>query len=159
MARLLQTKWLAAVRNDHGFTLLEAMIVVAVITIMLTFSLITFQTFSEMMQRKTFIGQLKTDLYYLHSLAINQQKSIVFQFSVRNNQYEARFKDDNETSKDEIFKRKLPQQIKIEKSNLPSFVITPDGNVSNFGTVHFRQQEKTFKITFYIGRGRFYVEE
>jgi len=59
-----------------------------------------------------------------------------------------------------IIQRKLPAGINIDReTNLSSFTITPDGNVSNFGKIILNVNGKRVKITFYIGRGRFLIEE
>lgn len=139
---------------EKGFTLIEMMIVLAVISIILSFSVLTLKSFTEMIQKKMFVTQLESDLYYAYSYAINRRETVIFSFSMLSNEYEA-----VTASGKVIFERKLPHHIYIEKTNLHSFSITPRGTVSNFGTVNFRHNQKTFKMTVYIGRGRFSIEK
>ncbi|MDQ0342204.1 competence protein ComGD [Lederbergia wuyishanensis] len=142
-------------KNQNGFTLLETLIVISVTTIILSFSFFTLKTFATLMQKNMFLNQLQSDLYLAHSYAINREETVTFRFSRISQQYEAVSKDANKA----IINKKLPYSIRIEESNLPSFNITPDGNVSNFGTMLLNVNGKYVKITFYIGRGRFLVEE
>ncbi|WP_062104692.1 competence type IV pilus minor pilin ComGD [Bacillus niameyensis] len=141
-------------QSEKGFTLIEMMIVLAVISIILSFSILTLKSFSEMIQKKMFVTQLESDLYYAHSYALNRRETVVFSFSILSNEYNA-----VTATGEVIFVRKLPHSIYIEKTNLHSFSITPRGTVSNFGTVNFRHNQKTFKMTVYIGRGRFSIEK
>ncbi|MBS4217161.1 GspH/FimT family pseudopilin [Bacillus sp. FJAT-49711] len=142
-------------KNNKGFTLLEVLIVISVMTIIFSFSFFTMKSFWGLMQKNMFLNQLQSDIYFAHSYAINQQETIIFRFSSINQQYQAVTKDTN----DVMIQRKFPAAIKIVESNIPSFSITPDGNVSNFGTMILSINEKRVKITFYIGRGRFLIEE
>lgn len=141
--------------GERGFTLMEMLIVIGTISIILSFSLFTLKSFTDVVQKRTFIHQLKADIYYAHSYAINRKETVVFSFSPSSNKYEAVLRD----SGDLLLRRKFPNSIYIAHTNLESFTITPAGTVSNFGTVTFRQNQQTIKITFYIGRGRFSIEE
>ncbi|MCR2820383.1 competence type IV pilus minor pilin ComGD [Lederbergia panacisoli] len=142
-------------KNNKGFTLLEVLIVISVMTIIFSFSFFTLKSFWVMMQKNMFLNQLQSDIYFGHSYALNQKETIIFRFSRINQQYEAVMRDTNKV----IIKRKLPASIRIVETNLPSFAITPEGNVSNFGTMVISVNDKRMKITFYIGRGRFLIEE
>ncbi|MBS4194648.1 competence type IV pilus minor pilin ComGD [Lederbergia citri] len=144
------------IKREDGFTLLEVMIVITVMTIILSFSFFTLTSFWALMQKNMFLNQLQSDLYYAHAYALNRQETINFRFTRITQQYEAASKDSNKM----IIQRKLPAAINIDReTNLSSFTITPDGNVSNFGTMILNVKGKKVKITFYIGRGRFLIEE
>ncbi|MBS4176353.1 competence type IV pilus minor pilin ComGD [Lederbergia citrea] len=141
--------------KENGFTLLEILIVICVMTVLLSFSFFTIKSFSELMQKRAFISQIQSDLYYAHSYALSRRETVTVRFSILSNQYEAI----SGHSREIIVQRKIPKPIKLENSNVPSFIITPEGNVSNFGTVFFRLNDKRLKLTFFIGRGRFLVQE
>ncbi|KRG15627.1 competence type IV pilus minor pilin ComGD [Lederbergia galactosidilytica] len=142
-------------RSNKGFTLLEMLIVLSVLSIVLLFSIFTYQSFSETMQRRLFITQLEADLYYAHAHAINRKVRVQIQFSPSNRQYVVV----NTGTKETLLQRKFPSTIYIQKSNLTSFTINENGNISNFGTINFQQNQHTIKLTFYIGKGRFSIEE
>lgn len=141
--------------GEYGFTLVEMIVVIGTITIILSFSLFTLKSFSDFIEKRTFIHQLKADVYYSHSYALNRRETIIFRFNMTSNMYEVLSRDSGEL----LIRRKLPQSIQITHTNLHSFTISPTGTVSNFGTITFRHNQDSFKITFYIGRGRFSIEE
>jgi competence protein ComGD len=39
------------------------------------------------------------------------------------------------------------------------FKFNPNGNVDRFGTLYIRTQQKNYRLTLLIGKGRFYVME
>lgn len=140
--------------KNSGFTLLEVLLAITLMTILLTFTFFTFQKFSHILQKELFLTQLEADLYYAHAYAINHGESVIVRFKRLNNEYEAI----NNVTREIIFLRKLPTSIIIDRTNLDYFVITPRGTVSRFGTVYFRINDEEIKVTFQIGRGRFKIE-
>lgn len=142
-------------KETRAFTLMEVLIVIVVMTIILSFSLFTIKAFWETMQKRMFIHQLQADLYYAHAYAINRQEGVTFSFSKLNKRYEAIARQSNEV----IIEREFPSHTSIVDSNLPRFIITSDGHISNFGTITFQCYEKKITFTFYVGRGRFKIEE
>lgn len=142
-------------QREQGFTLLELLIVLTVLTIVFSFSVITLGSFADKMKKNLFITQLQSDLYYAHAYAIHQKEPVLVSFSITENMYQANAVG----TKKILFQRKLPPSIYLEKSNLTRFTITSEGTVSNFGTVLFKVHDGSIKLTFYIGRGRFSVQE
>ncbi|MCM3111446.1 competence type IV pilus minor pilin ComGD [Lederbergia lenta] len=142
-------------RREQGFTILELLIVLTILMVILSFSVLSLGNFAETMQKRLFITQLQSDLYYAHAYAIHQKEPILVNFSITENKYQATVISNNKL----LFQRKLPISIYLQQSNLTKFTITRDGTVSNFGTILFRVHNESIKLTFYIGRGRFSVQE
>ncbi|MCJ7839316.1 prepilin-type N-terminal cleavage/methylation domain-containing protein [Lederbergia sp. NSJ-179] len=144
------------VRSRDGFTLIEMLIVLSVISIILLFSIFMFRSFSESMQKRLFFTQLESDLYYAHAYAQNRKEAVQVRFSRGSKQYEMLVGK----QQPELFLiRKFPPSIYIKESTISSFVITPDGNVSTFGIITFQHNQTTVKVSFNIGKGRFNIEE
>lgn len=141
------------IRSVKGFTLLEMLIVLAVVSIMLAVGIAGVKPVMEWVQKQMFITQLESDLYYAHSYAINRKETIVFRFSKEQNVYEAA------SGRKTIIKRKFPDSIKMTGGNLSRFHITPEGTISYFGTVQFQVNDTAVKLTIYLGRGRFNVKK
>ncbi|MBS4209610.1 competence type IV pilus minor pilin ComGD [Bacillus sp. FJAT-50079] len=141
-------------RNNRqdGFTLIEMLVVISVLTILLSFSLFSFKHFHDWMQRELFITQLQSDLYYAQAFAINRKESVHVKFLKEENQYEAVAQ-----SGELLLKRKIRTPIYISELSVLSYTITSEGTVSHFGTVTFKHQDHSIQLTFYIGRGRFNV--
>lgn len=140
---------------QKGFTMLEMMIVITVLTIILSFSLHTMKSFVETLQKRMFISQLQSDLYYAQSYAINRQEHVVISFSVAKNEYQAIVYNTREP----LYRRKIPTPIYLREINFLNLTITPEGTVTNFGTVAFALHNQRIKLTIYIGGGRFIVQE
>lgn len=140
---------------NKGFTFIEILIVLTVLSIMLIFSIFILRSYSEYMEKRNFIEQLQADLYYLHAYALNNKEAVTVRFSPTGRQYEALSGRPEET----IIKKSIPEAIQIVESNIPVFTITPQGTVSNFGKIVFQHHDTRFSLVFYIGRGRFQIEE
>lgn len=131
------------------------LIVLSVVSIILLFSIFTYQSFSDMLEKKAFITQLEADLYYAHAYALNRRDRVRIQFLPTKKEYKAIDVQSGEL----LFQREFPATIDIQERNILSFVINEEGNVSNFGTILFRQNQHTIKLVMYIGKGRFSIEE
>ncbi len=143
------------IQSNKGFTLLEIMFVVVVLSVILSIALIQVKPTWDWLQKKMFISQIQSDLYYAHSYAINRKETVVIRISEAKNEYEARASSSNHL----LFHRSIPRPIHITQSNLNHFHLTPQGTISNFGTVQFTSNGQSFKLTFHIGRGRFIVQQ
>lgn len=141
--------------SNKGFTIIEMLVVLAVLSAVLFLGIFTFQPIKVWMQKKLFISQLQSDLYHAHSYAINRKERIVLTFPRDNTYYSA-----VDQSSSVIFIRELSEPIKIAgDGTLTRFHITPDGTISNFGKVNFLLNKEKIELTVYIGRGRFVVKE
>ena len=141
--------------DQDGFTLLEAMVVISVLTVSLSLAVHTFKPLWAKVNKKMFITKLEADLYYAHSYAISRKERVNVTISRLNNEYSAM---DAGTGK-YLYRRKLSVSNRIAETNIPRYTITPDGNISPFGTVVFQSGEVQIKLTTHIGRGRFVVSE
>src|SRR5690606_29805921 len=140
---------------QKGFTLIETLIVLIIMTVILSFSMMSLHSFINYIEKKLFIDQIQSDIYYSHSIAISQKETVVVRFTRTGSRYEIVKGSTGEL----ILEKRLPNSISIESSTLPAFTITPDGTVSNFGKIVFRQKDKRFELAFSIGRGRFHIKE
>lgn len=140
--------------NEKGFTLLEMLVVLAILFIIvfcifpLNFSL------QEKIQEDHFLNILKRDLYYGHTYAITNQKNVTFMYRWEENSYDLRVHNQP------ILKRKLPEEISFRPSqDMNRFSFHPNGNISNFGTLTFYVGNNKYKVIFTIGKGRFRIEK
>ena len=59
-----------------------------------------------------------------------------------------------------FFERKYSKKYYITEGSLLLMIkFMPNGNLNGFGTIFIRTKTKTYRLTFLIGRGRFYVTE
>ncbi|MED1205144.1 competence type IV pilus minor pilin ComGD [Heyndrickxia acidicola] len=140
-------------RSRKGFTLIEMLVVLSVTVILISLGGLSFKPLSFMMDRKMFISQLEADLYYAQSYAINRRIEVYVQFYAEAGRYVAT--DSNHVR---IIDRTFSPSTKIlSGTNLTAFSITPDGNISRFGTMYFKAGNEKIKLVVNIGRGRFSV--
>ncbi|MBE6183762.1 prepilin-type N-terminal cleavage/methylation domain-containing protein [Bacillus ginsengihumi] len=142
--------------EEQGFTLIEMLIVILVMTIVASFGFINIKPLWTTVKKHLFINQLQVDLYYAQTYAITKQTNVYVQFYERANRY---MMTDNQ-HQHLIVDRKLPENVDmLSEGTFSSYTINPDGNVTNFGTIYFRAGEEQVKLVVNIGRGRFYVQE
>jgi competence protein ComGD len=145
---------MTVLRSKRGFTLIEMLVVLSVVTILISLGGLSFRSISLIMDKKMFISQLEADLYYAQSYAMNRKLEVYVQFYAEANRYVAM--DNNHVR---IIDRTFsPNNKMLSGSNLTAFSITPDGNISRFGTMYFKTGNEKIKLVVNIGRGRFNVQ-
>ncbi len=143
-------------RSRKGFTLLESLIVLTVVSVVLLLGIITVNPMVDWMKKRMFVSQLQSDLYYAYSHAINRKEKVSISFSRDDNRYSA-----IGDSSGVLFNRDITHPVKIRGGSLNQlrFHITPDGTINHFGTVNFFLNDQPIDLTIHIGRGRFVVKE
>lgn len=140
--------------NQQGFTIVESLIVLAVIVLFAQLSIVSIQKFYQKVEKNLFFDQLQTDIYYAKAKAINQKSSVILEFFPQLNKYEIyNFQDERGLV------REFPESVQIKRTNLQRIYFRETGTISSFGTVTFEYEGKEIKLIFNIGQGRFYVEE
>lgn len=140
--------------NKQGFTLVEILIVLAVITILLVFTIGGLDKIRGAMQQQMFFDQLRADLYFAKSYAFGHDQRVTVRFQPEENKYIIRAESDHI-----LIERTLPSGIVISKSNLLTVDMLPTGTVNRFGKVTFQTKKNSVHLIFYIGRGRFTINE
>ncbi|WP_158598215.1 competence type IV pilus minor pilin ComGD [Falsibacillus albus] len=141
------------IRNEDGFTLVESLIVMTILMIIMLVGSANMKKMNDEVGKNLFFSQLKADLFYSEVYAQSRKEAVVISFFPNNDQYTAISVNRNLY----LFERKLPKFVDMKDSNLTSFMIDPQGNTNRFGTVNFQAQNKYYRLTVYIGRGRFIV--
>lgn len=63
-------------------------------------------------------------------------------------------------SRDLLIKRDIPEEIILMAGSLQLyFQFQPDGNINKFGSIYILAGKDKYRLTFLIGKGRFYVEK
>jgi competence protein ComGD len=109
-----------------------------------------------MLEDNEFLTQLQADLLYAQQYAISHQCEVLVMFTENHYEYSIYTRYDLPP----IVERNYSTKIKVYGGSLPLiFKFLPDGNVSKFGSFYVRTSDKSYRITFLIGKGRFYVIE
>jgi competence protein ComGD len=141
-------------RNQKGFTLIESLIVLSIFLIISSITAFSIKPQYYSATDKAFISQLKADLYY------GQQYAIANQMEVKVIFYEHEHRYLISTGSKQLVERNHSPTITVTQGTIQLvFKFNPNGNVDRFGTLYIRTQQKNYRLTLLIGKGRFYVME
>ena len=144
------------IKNKEGFTLIETLFVFSIFLIIATITSILLKPQFLYLEKRMFVSQLKSDLLYAQNYAITHQTDVAIQIVPEEKRYYAQVK----FAADPIFSREYPGIIEIKEGTMPLyFQYGPGGITNKFGTFYVKTDNEQYKITFLIGRGRFYVEK
>lgn len=142
--------------RNTGFTMIEVLLVLSILSLFIYLGGVGVQKLWSTMERKVFISQLEADLYYAQTFAISRKTNVSVDFYPLYDRYVAKNANENEI----LFDRQLSKSIDLLNAGaIRSFSITGDGSITKFGTLSFRNQQNVISLVFYIGMGRFRIEQ
>ncbi|MGN7402260.1 competence type IV pilus minor pilin ComGD [Cytobacillus praedii] len=140
--------------SESGFTLLESLFVLSVFLIIASASAILLKSQFLSLEKQQFISQLKSDLLYGQQYAMSNQILVTVHILPEENYYYLR----EGHNKGFLIERAIPAAITIMEGTMKLFFqFHPDGNINRFGTFIIIVDKVRYKMTFLIGKGRFYV--
>lgn len=138
--------------NEKGFTLLESLFVLSIFLIISSFSILL-KPHDLLLEKQLFFTQLKSDLLYAQQYAVTHQQSLFVFFGTPGHYYYIR-KPNGEV----IVRREYSDKITVtEGSQKLQFFYNSRGNLTTFGSIYIYIEDELYRMTFLIGRGRFYV--
>jgi competence protein ComGD len=139
-------------RDESGFTLLESLTVLAIVTIMVT---VVFAVMPPTLQKqadKKFVDQFVRDLHHAQQYAITTGERVRVLFDFQNKSYVIR--PLNSELKN-ILIRTYSRSIKIEETTLTkNLIFTGSGSSNSSGNIVIRTSDRIYEITIYIGEGK-----
>jgi len=144
------------ITTQKGFTLIETLLVLSIFLIISSITAFILQPQYNTMEDEAFLTQLKADLYYAQQYAIAHQHEVTVSFMP--DEYNYFIYERNDLPR--LVERYYSTNIHVYPGSLPLlFRFSTDGNVSKFGSFTIETKTKLYRITFLIGKGRFYVTE
>lgn len=138
-------------KNERGFTLLEGVFTLLILTVVTFFSFQLLHSLHKETTETLFIRQLQRELLVIQMQAKAEKKNVALSFF--STYYEKR---DGET----IIRHHYPETIRyMETSNIQTIMINPKGHVRKFGTLYFKSGSKIYRLRLQIGKGRLLYEE
>lgn len=143
--------------KEGGFTLLEIMIVLAVFTVCFGAALIPLRTVAENVRDRQFFEQVERDLFAAQAYAVAKNKNVIVDFFETGGSHYHIYT--YEQPRETIMLREIPDRFLLDRQGINSITFLRTGTTNRFGTLYFTAGEKSTKLTFLIGRGRFYFSE
>lgn len=142
--------------SEKGFTLIEALLVLSVFMILSSITAFPLKPQYEKAEIESFLVQFQADLYYAQQYAISHQIETTVNIQADQHYYYIRARFDQPL----LVRRNYSKNIDVFQQSLPLFFkFMPDGNINKFGSLGINCGNKTYRMTFLIGKGRFYVVE
>jgi competence protein ComGD len=140
--------------NQKGFTLIESLIVLSIFLIISSITAFSIKPQFHSVNDKAFITQLKADLYYGQQFAIANQMEVKVIFYEHEHLYVLI------AGSNRIVERTHSPKIRVSQGTIQLyFKFNPNGNLDRFGSLFIRTEQKLYRLTLLIGKGRFYVME
>jgi competence protein ComGD len=143
-------------KKQHGFTLIESLLVLSIFMIITSVTAFSLKPHSFIVDDNVFLTKLQADLLYAQQYAISHQCEVSVMFSEEQFTYSIYSRYDLLP----LVERKYSPNINVYGGSLPLyFKFLTDGNVSKFGSFYIKTSAKNYRVTFLIGKGRFYIIE
>lgn len=141
--------------NEKGFTLLEMLLVLAVLVIVSAISISGYRSFTVQKEEQRFFEVLHQDIYFAQSQSYSLNKTAKIIFRESKGTYEI-FTDIQSVG----VSRKLPQSVQLKKtSNLSEIYFNSNGTVVQSGTFRFSTTSGEKTLVVHLGGGRVVFSE
>ncbi|KZZ86300.1 competence type IV pilus minor pilin ComGD [Bacillus sp. SJS] len=142
----------------NGFTLIETLIVLTIFSVLSLTAIVSFKPVQEELIAEQFFDQLQKDILFAQQHAVMIRVPCTLMFDEEETGYRIRLGRADVT--EDLIKRKLPEGMKLITDTLGLKVsFLANGNISASGKIRVVYRQQTFKITFYLGKGRFVVSK
>jgi competence protein ComGD len=143
--------------DSRGFTLIETLVVLSIVAVISSVTIFQINPNKNMFDHHLFLSQLQSDLYLAQQYAISHQQELTVVFDLQQNRYYIRVIFDGGFT---VVEKKFPPKVSVKNGSLPlTFKILKDGNVNQFGSLNIYIGGKVYRLTFLLGKGRFYIVE
>ncbi|MCL6615948.1 MAG: prepilin-type N-terminal cleavage/methylation domain-containing protein [Anoxybacillus ayderensis] len=143
--------------NERGFTLIEMLIILFVVTSIMSFTVPPFQHVLAERQLQYFLEQFRNDMLYAQQYAMSRKKTVAIIFYFDTCRYQVK---EGGTFGKELLARSFPSPFQFQMATLsPPLYYYPNGNVNKAGTLLVAYGHKKYKIVFQLGKGRLYAQK
>ncbi|MCH1624915.1 competence type IV pilus minor pilin ComGD [Fredinandcohnia quinoae] len=140
--------------NEKGFTLIESLLVLSILTIITSIVILQLKPLHDSRKIDFFLEQLQDDIFYSQQYAISHSEQVNVIFNENDHNYHIRSGKRNVI----ILDREYDESIQIDYATLgTTLTFNANGNIRKSGTIRVKYKDAIYKITFLLGKGRFYV--
>ncbi|WP_077326957.1 competence type IV pilus minor pilin ComGD [Virgibacillus siamensis] len=136
--------------GKNGFTLLEVLFVLAILSVLLLLSGPIHVSTLEKQAEKQFLNTLEMDIFYLQNLSYGSRGAYRIEFADSKGYT---IKD----VKNVIVRREVPEGWQIDHTTFPIISFNHDGLINQPGSLFIHAKRNTYKLICPFGKGRCYV--
>lgn len=142
-------------KNAEGFTFIELLLVLSIITLLIVFPIIQVRKIEEEQKLILFLQMLQNDIF------LAQRNAAVHQLPTRIIFSNGCYVIEDNLLNPPILKRTYDSELIITYITLKAPLrFNQDGNISSSGTITIKYKNSKYIVTFYLGSGRFtYVKK
>jgi len=142
--------------RNGGFTLLEMLVVLSIALLLSALAVPAFGEIAHRHEEMYMLALLRADLYGAQQHAITKRVKVSVFFNDGRGEYRAVDTDSGQ----QIVVRKLPTPWRFQLGTLRNpLVFTDNGNIEQAGSFWLKSSRGSYKVTFLLGKGRFYVQK
>ena len=142
-------------RNSFGYTMLEMMIVLSVLSILLCLIFLHISPTQNASSTRHFLDDIQSDLRYTQELAYVNKSSYRFSISPSKGSYNIQG-----TASTVVKSNEIPEHITIDEGTMGyQIVFGGTGNVQKAGTLYIKAGKEEYKLVVQVGAGRFYIKK
>jgi len=141
--------------NDQGYLLLETLLTASIFLILFPIVTLKANEIYETKQVSGFIDSFETTLYHAQMTALSEHRFVYVQMNNAGHEVYSYY-----SWSERLETLKMPPNVQFQRGNL-SFTLrfSPDGTITQAGSLYILAPPSTYKLTLLLGQGRFYVEK
>ncbi|MBO9129667.1 competence type IV pilus minor pilin ComGD [Bacillus sp. 165] len=144
------------IRSEDGFTLLEMLLVLFVVSLLSGLAYVNLIPLYEGKKAEQFFEQLNEDILFMQELAMSTSERTNLQWFPQSHRYIIQ----QTYEEGPLLSRYYDKKIRVDLHTFPSIMTySGKGNINRGGTIYVYYKQKTYKIVFQLGKGRFYYNE
>lgn len=141
--------------NDQGYLLLETLLTASIFLILFPIVTLKVNDIYKAKQLSEFVDSFETTLYHAQMTALSEHRFVYVQMNNTSQEIYSYY-----SWSERLETLKIPPNIQIQRGNLPNTLrFSPDGNITQAGSLYILSPPLTYKLTLLLGQGRFYVEK
>lgn len=142
--------------GKNGFTFLETLLVLLMVSILVSITSITLLPLSDSRKAKQFVEQFRQDVAFMQQAAISNNSRYSLRLYTADHKYVITKSGDAAA----MLSRSYDGALAIDVYTMPNpLTYGGDGNINKAGTMYVRYKGKTYSVVFQLGKGRMYYIE
>ncbi|MBC1374283.1 type II secretion system protein [Listeria sp. FSL L7-0091] len=140
--------------KKNAFTLLEMLLVLSISLTMITLTIYPISTTISGLAERQLLEEIKAAIYLSQINAITSNQDTIISFIPVENQFLA------SSNKQPVTTIPFGDTLNLQHTKVENYRFSHlDGTINRFSTIHFSGLNRSYKLVFQIGKGRFRIEQ